>query len=110
MASIESDTSIPHHINVYMDDMVKIVGSESYHLPEKQKELLKQLRSRLKGILDPIVHDDVFLYRFLCARQFKVAESALMIAKHLLWATKEGIQDILSNKVYSDRQRQFLKV
>ena len=60
---------IPEHENVHMDAMVKVVDGEMFPLPSEYKRLLVQLREKLSVIINPDLHDDVFLWRFLVSKQ-----------------------------------------
>lgn len=63
---------------------VAIDNGDGSPIDQKQKELLRQMRSRLDGKLEP-VHSDRFLTRFLAAENFHLDKAVLMLEAHLAW-------------------------
>ncbi|EGD79386.1 hypothetical protein PTSG_09796 [Salpingoeca rosetta] len=71
------------------DDTVPIDNGDGQPINDSQKELVKEMRQRLKHVLQPI-HSDRFLVRYLAAQNYDLDKGTEMARKHLQWREEMG--------------------
>lgn len=62
----------------------------------KQQQLLQQMQSKLKDVLNPDLHNHRFVARFLAAEGFHLDKAVVMLRHHLEWRQKVKAERPLS--------------
>lgn len=76
-------------------DLTRMDGS---YFNEEEKKVINELRQRLGNINIPdAINEDIVIYNFLKARQFRMNDAEAMFLKHLKWRDEIQIEKVLAD-------------
>ncbi|EDQ86341.1 uncharacterized protein MONBRDRAFT_28275 [Monosiga brevicollis MX1] len=75
----------------FSEDDVPLENGDGVGITELQRGLIREMRQRLHSRLDPRLHNDRFLNRFLLAENYDLDKGAAMLERHLQWRQKHDL-------------------